>query len=244
MTEANLPSDHPEAPANAAQTADERVSPGHGDADDARLHRLARLIGASPHNLVARGERDHVFARHIAESRALAETLTPTGRWLDLGTGGGLPGLVLAVWYPDTRWTLLDATAKKIAEVARFAETLGLSNVVALQGRAEQRAHEPAHRGAYDGVVARAVAPLATLAELARGFVGDGGLIVAVKGPGWRQELDDAGAALQRLQLTVVSTVQLPGGVRESWVVTMRAHGTPPQSFPRRDGLPKHDPLH
>ena len=235
-------SDHPDRPAIAPQTRNERVSAGQ-TADAEPLERLARLLATSPHNLVSRNEREHVLERHIRESDDLAAAVTPTGRWMDLGTGGGLPGLVLALRHPDVSWLLVDATAKKVAAVQEFAEDLGLRNVRTQAGRAETLAHEAALRGAFDGVVARAVAPLATLAELARGFLRDGGRLVALKGPAYTEELAGAERALDLLRLRVESTQRLPTVARESWVVTMRAEGTPPAGYPRRDGLPKSDPL-
>jgi 16S rRNA (guanine527-N7)-methyltransferase len=238
----NRPPNHPSAAANAGQNGNDRVSAGQEVVPEPLL-RLGTLLAGSPHNLVARGDRADILDRHILEAAALADRLSPAGRWMDLGTGGGLPGLVLAWRHPTVTWVLVDATAKKIAEVDRFAAALELQNVRALVGRAESLAHQPAHRGTYDGVVARAVAPLATLVELARGFLRPEGLLVAVKGPAWRDELEAAQAALRRLAVQHVSTERLPNAARESWVVTMQAAGPPPAGFPRRDGLPKHDPL-
>ncbi len=234
--------DHPRAVSNAPQTGAERVSAGQGELPEP-LRRLADLIAASPHNLVSRGERATVLERHVVECDALAMTLAPSGRWMDLGTGGGLPGLVLAWRHPAVSWTLVDATAKKVTAVAAFAAELGLRNVEAVHGRAEQLGVDPAHRGRYDGVVTRAVAPLRTLAELCRGFVGDGGRIVAMKGPAVSDELDAAGNALARLRLRVLSADRLNVADRDSWVVTMAADGPPPPGFPRRDGVPKFEPL-
>ena len=162
---------------------------------------------------------------------------------MDLGTGGGLPGLVLAWRHPDVAWTLLDATAKKVDAVRAFADELRLSNVTVAQGRAETLAWEQQHRGRYAGVVARAVAPLPTLVELARGFLAPTGSLVAIKGPAWREEAREAQGALRTLRYGAVSTERLRGTERESWLVTMQAHGPPPSGYPRRDGVPKSDPL-
>ena len=162
---------------------------------------------------------------------------------MDLGTGGGLPGLVLAYRHPAVQWVLVDATAKKVDAVRRFAATLDLNNVTAVQGRAESLAHDVAHRGVYQGVVCRAVAQLPVLTELARGFLCDRGLLVAMKGPNWSAELDRAQAAIRILKFGAVHTERLPLADRSSWLVTMRADGPPPAGFPRRDGLPKQQPL-
>jgi 16S rRNA (guanine527-N7)-methyltransferase len=162
---------------------------------------------------------------------------------MDLGTGGGLPGLVLAWHHRTTAWTLVDATAKKVAAVQQFAVTLELDNVEVVHARAEGLAWAPEHRGCYDGIVARAVAPLPTLLELARGFLAPGGRLVAVKGPAWSEELTQARAALRLLAYDEPTAERLSGEERETWLVTMAAQGPPPAGFPRRDGTPQHDPL-
>ncbi len=209
------PPDHPSARGNPADSRAERVSAGQ-TALFPLLQRLAGLLADSPHNLVSNAERSQVLERHVLESASVADALVPTGRWMDLGTGGGLPGLVLAARHPDVAWTLVDATAKKIAAVRSFAAELGLTNVTPMQGRAETLARDPEHRGQYDGVVARAVAPLVTLTELARGFLAQDGLLVAIKGPAWQEELDAAARALTLLRLEHVHSVPVDSEGRAS----------------------------
>lgn len=212
---------------------------------DGRFDRLAELIATSPHNLVARRERPSVRTVHVPEVLAVGALLAPAPgeRWLDLGTGGGLPGLVLAVQHADVAWTLLDATHKKTAAVTAIAAELGLDNVVVVTGRAEALAHEDRHRERYDGVVSRAVARLAVLAEYCRGFVRPGGCVAAIKGPNWHEELAEAASALAQLRLRHVSTTAVPTAVRPTTLVTMRAEGHTPTGFPRRVGVPSANPL-
>lgn len=206
---------------------------------------LASLIGSSPHNLVSRGDREILETAHIPEALAVGEALQPLPgqRWLDLGTGGGLPGLALAIAFPQTEWLLLDSTQKKITAVQGFAAMLELSNVTALAARAESAGHDPRHRGGYDGVVARAVAPLPVLAELARGFVSAGGVLAAIKGPAWETELRAARPAMRVLRWRQATGTRLTSTARPTWLVTMQADGAPPQGFPRRVGVPRQDPL-
>ena len=236
------PADRPGSAARRLQNEAQRVSAGQNDAPAALVH-LARLIAESPHNLVSAAERATVLQRHVLEAAAVARAVSPAGRWMDLGTGGGLPGLVLAWRHPDVRWTLVDATAKKVAAVRASADELQLRNVTVVQARAEALAWDPEHRGTYGGVVARAVAPLVTLLELACGFLRQGGDLVAIKGPGWRDELLAAGGAARVLGFSHVHSERLESEARETWLVTMRAEGQPPAGFPRRNGLPKSDPL-
>jgi len=210
-----------------------------------RFDRLAELIGGSPHNLVSRGERDRVRSVHIEESRAVGEVLAPVpgASWVDLGTGGGLPGLVLALCYPSTTWTLIDGTAKKVAAVAMFAAALELENVRAVHGRAEELAWSPQHRGVHDGVVSRAVAALSVLLELSRGFLHDGGTLAALKGARLEEEMAAAETARLSLALGPFHRRQLSTGDRPTAVVTMCAQGPPPRRYPRRTGVPAATPL-
>lgn len=233
MTSADEPADRP-APA-----------PDPTPPQAAALDRLAVQLAASPHNLVARGERATVRERHIAECLSLVPLLPtqPGQAWVDLGTGGGLPGLVLAIMIPAVDWTLIDATRKKVEWVRAVATELELDNVTAVAGRAEVLAHEPQYRERFDGVVSRAVAELVTLVELCRGFVRPAGTVAAIKGPRWMDEVEQAQTALDTLGLAVIHTAVVASPNRPSWLVTMQAMGPVPSTYPRREGRPRSHPL-
>jgi len=215
------------------------------DGVEATLRRLAELIAGSPHNLVSRGDRADVFGIHVQECRGYTAALELEAgqRWIDVGTGGGLPGLVLAAMAPDVHWTLVDSVAKKTEAVRGFAETLGLPNVTVLTGRAEDLAHDAAFREQFNGAISRAVAPLPSLVEYLAGFVQPNGLVVGVKGPRWEDELAAARPALQLLRLAEWRVVPIPDAARPSWLVMMRRQGTLRELYPRRAGLPKSQPL-
>jgi len=212
---------------------------------DQRFERLAGLISSSPHNLVSRRDRALLRSHHIPEAVAVGSVLNAhaSERWLDLGTGGGLPGLPLAMVFDQTEWILVDATAKKVEAVDGFIADLDLANATAWQGRAEHVAWEPELRGTCHGVVSRATASMASLAELARGFLRPGGVLAAVKGPSWEDELNRAQRALRLLAYEAPKVRVVPDAPRPSWLVVVRAKGAPPEQYPRRDGLPKSDPL-
>ena len=110
-------------------------------------------------NLISRKDLGHFYLRHVLHSLAPAKMVDflPGSRVLDLGTGGGFPGLPLAILFPQTRFHLIDSTGKKIKAVQAMADELNLENVTTEQVRAEK------HSEKYDFVLTRAVAPLPKL---------------------------------------------------------------------------------
>lgn len=172
---------------------------------DATLLRFAQLVESSPHNLVSRSARTELTTRHVPEAVALANLL-PAGarRLLDLGSGGGFPGMIVAAVRPELEVHLLDATRKKTTFLQEASRELGVA-VVVHTGRAEELARGEL-AGTFDIVTARAVAPLQRLVPWALPFLADGGVLYAVKGERWREELDDASQVLQRLGGQVLAT--------------------------------------
>ena len=167
---------------------------------------FVRLVRSSPHNLVSRRARDELWSRHVPECVNLAKTLpTEVRRVLDVGSGGGFPGLVVAIMRPDLEVHLLDSIAKKTAFLASTSTELGL-DVVVHHGRAELLAKASELRRTFDVVTARAVAPLTRLLPVTLPFLRKDGLLYAVKGGRWSEELTDAREVLVRMKATVVST--------------------------------------
>jgi 16S rRNA (guanine527-N7)-methyltransferase len=129
-------------------------------------------------NLTAIRTPEGAWPLHVCDSLALSpliRRLQPR-RVLDLGTGGGVPGIPLACVHPEIEWTLLDATRKKVDAAMRIAAAVGLTNVRGVWGRAEALGVMGPHRGAYDAVVARAVAKLPGLIPLSTNFLRTGGI--------------------------------------------------------------------
>ncbi len=177
-----------------------------------RLARFAELVRQSPHNLVSKRAREELESRHVPEAVALAHLLPSTPhRLLDVGSGGGFPGMVIAIARPDLQVELLEATAKKAVFLEETAQVLGLE-VDVHHGRAEELARGPL-RGRFATVTARAVAPMTDLIPITLPFLTDDGVLFAVKGERWAEELEQARDVLRRAGGVVLATPDdLPQG--------------------------------
>ena len=139
-------------------------------------------------------EVPRLWDRHLLNCAVVAELIEPgPGTLTDIGSGAGLPGLVLAMILPDTAVTLLEPMERRCRFLAESVAELGLSNVSVLRGRAEDVTLRT------DVVTARAVAPLPRLAELAVGVVRPGGMVLAIKGRTAAEELKAAAPVLRRI---------------------------------------------
>jgi 16S rRNA (guanine527-N7)-methyltransferase len=161
---------------------------------------LARLLAMNERvNLTAVTDPVEAWTKHVLDGLSIAPELAslPAGASvLDVGSGGGVPGIPLAIARPDLEVTLLEATQKKAAFLADVAEALGLSNVSVIAERAED-ARETELAGAFDAVTARAVAKLSALLAWTAPFARDGGQLVLIKGQRAELELRDAKRAMK-----------------------------------------------
>lgn len=193
-------------------------------------------------NLTAIRERDVAESRLIAESLAIVPLLPERPeRLLDVGSGGGVPGIPLAIMLPDTQVDLMDATGKKVAAMSAMCAELGLGNTRAIQGRSEVLAHRPEMRGLYTVVTARAVARLATLVEFTLPFLRPGGIAVLPKGASVQDEVREAQKAIQTLGGRLMDVVVSP--VNTARFVLIEQVEPSPAHYPRRTGIPTRAPI-
>ena len=148
-------------------------------------------------NVISRKDMDYFFERHVLHSLSILKVSKLKGRVMDLGSGGGFPGIPLAIMCPDVQFVLVDSIAKKCKVMRDVAEHLGLKNVEVINGRAEDI------EGEFDIVVCRAVAPFRTLLHWLDGKIKKGGKLYCLKGGDLEEEVKEV-----RIQARVVNILE------------------------------------
>ena len=147
-------------------------------------------------NLISQTDPEVIIHKHILDSLAIASLLPADARLLDLGSGAGFPGLVLAILQPSRQVTLIEARRKRVSFLKETARRIMAVNVRVYEGRAEVLAKEDSLRNCFAVVVTRATWSLKEFLLLASPFVAAGGIAVAMKGPQGKKELLELGASL------------------------------------------------
>jgi 16S rRNA (guanine527-N7)-methyltransferase len=183
--------------------------------------------------------RSDYVSLHILDSLTCLHVIPEgcCGRILDVGTGAGFPGVPLAAWLRSAHITVLDSTAKKVRFVSDTAAQVGITNLAGVHARAEALARDAATREAFEVVVSRAVAALPKLVELLVPLAAVGGTVVAMKGPGYEEELHAAASLIPQLGGTVdrVHEVTLPNtDIRRHLIVIKKVRATP-ALYPRKN---------
>ena len=180
--------------------------------------------------LIGPAEADRIWERHLLNCAAIAHLLPVRCSLVDVGSGGGLPGMVLAMLLPHARVTLLEPLARRVDFLDEAVAELGLTNADVVRARAEDLAGQMS----ADVVTARAVAPLDKLAVLAVGLVRPGGRVLAIKGSSAESELAKAGPVLGRLGVTDARVMRAgtPGSGATATVVTFTTPDHPGSASP------------
>lgn len=205
-------------------------------------------------NLTSSAALAEVETRHFLDSLTCVTPLLarwgPTAtvlplRCIDVGSGGGFPGLPLRLGLPRLRMTLVEATGKKVEFQEAVIAALGLTGVEAIAERAETLAHWPAHRESYDAAFARALAPLPVLLELTLPFLRVGGLLVTQRRGDLAAEVAAATFACQTLGggPPRIEPVTVPPLADGRALIVVEKTAVTPSAYPRRPGVPAKHPL-
>ncbi len=196
-------------------------------------------------NLTAWRRAEEIWLHLIADSLALSALRAHLlrGVWADVGSGAGIPGIPLHLARPQVPFTLIEAARKKARFLEHVRAVLDAPGLTIVARRAEEVGQDPAHRERYDGVVARAVAPLPTLLEYTLPLVRPSGWFVAYKGPRVHAEIAAAARALALLGGRVHEVVAVPALPYERYLVLIEKTTPTPTAYPRRPGRARKHPL-
>ena len=200
-------------------------------------------------NLTAITDYNEVQVKHFIDSLtivlALHEPLPAGFKIIDVGSGGGFPGIPLKIVFPQIDLVLLESTGKKVEFLKHIVQSLALERVKIVTGRAEEMAHLPDYREQFDVVVARGLAKMAVLAELTLPFCRIEGHLVAQKKGDIETELSASLNAITAMggRLSMVKNIELSEFTDKRCLVVIEKVSPTPTEYPRRPGIPAKRPL-
>jgi 16S rRNA (guanine527-N7)-methyltransferase len=157
-------------------------------------------------NMISRKDEVNVWDRHILHSLTILKyvNIRPKARVLDVGTGGGLPGIPIKIARPDLKMLLVDSIKKKATMAGMFAQHTMLKDIAVKASRCEDLAREPHYMGSFDVVISRAVARTAMLLDWVRPLVKPNAVCAFLKGGDLNEEIAEAKAAFKGVRIDVV----------------------------------------
>ena len=198
-------------------------------------------------NLTAITDYQEVLTKHFLDSLTLVKVIdiSKIDSVIDVGTGGGFPGVPLKIAFPHLKITLLDSLNKRVNWLNELIKELELKDILAIHGRAEEYGQNPKYREQYDLCVSRAVANLSTLTEYCVPFVKRDGYFVSYKAATANEELKEAARAIEVLggKLDNVCSFNLENTDMERNLIKIKKIENTSKKYPRKAGLPSKEPI-
>lgn len=198
-------------------------------------------------NITSIEDDEEIYIKHFIDSVLLLneDNINENKTIIDVGTGGGFPGLPLKIINNNYKLTLLDSLRKRIDFLSEVTKALELNDVKLIHGRAEDYGQNKEYRECYDICVSRAVAPLNVLSEYCIPFVRVGGYFAAFKSDNISQEISNSDNAIKKLggKIKEIKEIYLPGTDIIRKIVIIEKIDTTKIKYPRKAGKPSKDPL-
>jgi len=196
-------------------------------------------------NLVSRKSSREEIDLHLEDSIKIFNYLDlQDERIIDVGSGAGFPGLIMAIKNRQCEYTLLESDLKKSNFLKNGVNLLQLDNVQVIRNRAEELGQDTKYREKFDICTSRAVAEMNLVLEYCMPLIREGGMVLLWKGPRYEEEIERAANALDILGGTIEEVFLYQLGIdRQRAIVKIRKNRKTPQKYPRRTGLPTKRPL-
>ena len=197
-------------------------------------------------NLTAITDDEDIIVKHFVDSLLSVEHIVENTKIIDVGTGAGFPGIIIAIYFDGkVNITLLDSLQKRINFLNEVIEKLKLKNIKAIHGRAEEFAHKEEFRECYDIAIARAVAPLNVLLEYLMPFAKVNGKCLCMKGSSSEEEIENSKNAIKVLGGELIKTEDfcIPNTDIVRRIVQVNKIKETNNKYPRKAGTPSKEPL-
>ncbi len=197
-------------------------------------------------NLTNITDRNEFIEKHYIDSIVVAqfEEMLGAKNIIDVGTGGGFPGVPLAILFPEKQFVLLDSLNKRLKIIDQLTHEIGIDNVITVHGRAEELAQKKEYREQFDLCISRAVANLTSLSELCIPFVKNNGNFISYKGPSLYEELENAQKAINTLggKVGKIENISVNDQLDHKLLFIKKIKNTN-KKYPRKPGEPVRNPI-
>lgn len=216
-------------------------------ANNLEMYKTLLLEWNEKMNLTAITDEYEIIIKHFVDCLECTKVIKDEEKIIDVGTGAGFPGMVLAIYYKDKKFTLLDALNKRLIFLQEVVNTLKLDNVEIIHGRAEEVARKEEYKEQFDASVSRAVAQLPVLLEYTSPFIKVNGKCIVMKGDNVEDEVKLSSNALNTLKLKIVYRFNYNYMINNEEynrsILKINKIGNTPQKYPRNYGQIKKKPL-
>lgn len=195
-------------------------------------------------NLTAIVEEDMFIVKHFIDSLTINKYIKDSKTLIDIGTGAGFPGIPIKIMNENLNITLIDSINKKLNVIRDLSEKLKLNNIEVIHSRAEELAQNKKYREMYDIATTRAVSNLSTISEYMLPFVKINGIAICMKGPNFKEELEESKKAIEVLggKIEKIESINV-GEELERNIIVIRKIKNTPIKYPRGQSKPLKEPI-
>lgn len=218
-----------------------QIEPDQTALEKLHLYATELIAESETQNVTAVRTEPEIWTRHFLDAAYLLRYL-PEGTVIDIGTGGGIPGIPLAILNPKLKITMLDSELRKIEFCRRMIRLLGL-DAQAVCGRAEELSRQPEYEAQFDFAVSRAMASGTILAELSARFLKVGGMLIAMKGRQYNPAAERFQESAAALGCCIENDIAYSLENEPKHLIFVRKNADTPAQYPRRFAKIKRNPL-